>query len=264
MYIKYDLVVGIRDSLFIILGVMVYALIFCINLYGTYLNGDYIDSLSTMDYIIFFHEGAEIFYDKSDVYIPITWLLFQFLLCFATVRYPLSELKSNYGNAVLFKGGSREKWIKSKLIWIAIIITVLYFVSYVVIFVFSSLFIGKINMNAIYYEIDFKSSGFFELSKIVYSLFIIPILSSTVLCTVAFCLSLLFNRYVGFTVVISLLVSSVYVGNPLLAGNGSMLLRSDILSPDGINCLSYTISLVIEVVLIDIASVFVFKGCDLI
>lgn len=163
--------------------------------------------------------------NNSEFTIPVIWLLFHSYLLFLVGSYPCNDL-DGYGKNILLFSKNRNQWWICKCIWT--IGSVILFYGLCSIILCISLYFQESNVLIAVENSTLSSilSDKNQLRLLIYSAAILPCLTSVAFSLIQMFLSFLVRPAVGYIIVLSILVISVYMKHPLLIGNYSMMSRN--------------------------------------
>lgn len=240
--VKYDIKWGIVEKwkkyLMMLLLALVISTIFIKNCEYSYAKGKLETMPGYFDYIMNLLHGMKknISNGKDEFKIPVEWMTFHLFIAFSIGNY-LAEDLEKCGVNVIIRGGSRKKWIVSKIIWNILAVLSFYVIIYLGNFVLALINTGKIQLSLTqavsgkFYEMNLEANQV----KYIVALIILPILSSFAISQMQMFLSLFVKPIISFLMVASLLILSAYTMSPYLIGNYSMLQRSAIFMKEGIS-----------------------------
>ena len=156
---------------------------------------------------------------------------------YITLAYPRNDIKG-IGNLILIKASKRTTWWMSKCCWNIIFVFIAYFLSWLVIFIFSIIATINLSINILpnvgllFHIYDQFILNDFEILILT---FIMPLLVSITLSLLQMLLSQIMKPLYSFIIMISILLSSAYTLSPFLIGNYSMPLRSIYVTENGVH-----------------------------
>lgn len=269
--IKHDLTEGIRQNalkyilsffLFSLLSMMFFSSV--ISMYTP--SQQSLSHGSFMDCAIYIFRGMNVYIPspESPFMIPITWLTIQVMAAFLIVSYPTQDLHS-YGVQILTRTKTRGSWWISKCVWNIFTTILFYSIGFIVIMLFALIF-GKLSLfpglelNLIINEVDLQSIGLFEL---VIAVFLLPVLTTIAISLFQMTLSFILTPILSYLITVCVFVSSAYFCLPVFIGNFSMLLRNQLIYPQGSSS-STAIIINISIIVISIMTGYLyFKRYDI-
>ena len=238
--LKYDLHNGIVEEYkkYIVLLLLMIAL--CFDFYLKLCSLDYAQTKISFGDLIFccFAGMKEYVPTPLEPFVfPTRWILFNGIILYITLAYPRNDIKG-IGNLILIKASRRTTWWMSKCCWNIIFVFMAYFLSWLVIFIFSIIVAIDLDINILpNVGLLFQVYNQFILSdfEIFILTFIMPLLVSITLSLLQMLLSQIMKPLYSFIVMISVLLSSAYALSPFLIGNYSMPLRSIYVAEKGVH-----------------------------
>lgn len=235
---------GILREWYYFMPILVLAVIFCIDFYRrtnsicNYLG--YQGNRCFLDYVIFIFGGMQEYFPSPDnsFLFPAIWIVTTGYASFLTLRYPYDDLEG-YGQQIILKAGKRSRWWMSKCLWMCAKTLFYYILIYLVILLCCKVMGGT---AAGYPDPFFIEKIFYikagsmprEFQDILLLLFL-PFLMSLTINMVQLVLGLLCGVAFSFLVSLILLVGSAYYLNPVMLGNGGMLIRSSLINVAGLD-----------------------------
>lgn len=185
-----------------------------------------------MDTIFFIQGGYDpvLIIKEGKIVFPFVWMLIQFLVPFMIYSYCNDDCEG-VGIDFLMKCRSRRLWWNSKCLWNCLTVLSIYAIQYATAFVYG-LCNGNLSMK-INYELFEKISNksvpdnAANVWIIVYML-VMPVVVSLVTALVQMTISMFTNPMIGMLAVMAWNVMSVFINNPLMIGNNSMVVRSSV------------------------------------
>ena len=185
-----------------------------------------------MDTIFFIQGGYDpvLIIKEGKIVFPFVWMLIQFLVPFMIYSYCNDDCEG-VGIDFLMKCRSRRLWWNSKCLWNCLTVLSVYVVQYATAFVYG-LCNGNLSMK-VNYELFEKISNKSVPDNpanvwiIVYML-VMPVVVSLVTALVQMTISMFTNPMIGMLAVMAWNVMSVFINNPLMIGNNSMVVRSSV------------------------------------
>lgn len=185
-----------------------------------------------MDTIFFIQGGYDpvLIIKEGKIVFPFVWMLIQFLVPFMIYSYCNDDCEG-VGIDFLMKCRSRRLWWNSKCLWNCLTVLSVYAIQYATAFVYG-LCNGNLSMK-INYELFEKISNksvpdnAANVWIIVYML-VMPVVVSLVTALVQMTISMFTNPMIGMLAVMAWNVMSVFINNPLMIGNNSMVVRSSV------------------------------------
>ena len=185
-----------------------------------------------MDTIFFIQGGYDpvLIIKEGKIVFPFVWMLIQFLVPFMIYSYCNDDCEG-VGIDFLMKCRSRRLWWNSKCLWNCLTVLSVYAIQYATAFVYG-LCNGNLSMK-INYELFEKISNKSVPDNpanvwiIVYML-VMPVVVSLVTALVQMTISMFTNPMIGMLAVMAWNVMSVFINNPLMIGNNSMVVRSSV------------------------------------
>lgn len=185
-----------------------------------------------MDTIFFIQGGYDpvLIIKEGKIVFPFVWMLIQFLVPFMIYSYCNDDCEG-VGIDFLMKCRSRRLWWNSKCLWNCLTVLSVYAIQYATAFVYG-LCNGNLSMK-INYELFEKISNksvpdnAANVWIIVYML-VMPVVVSLVTALVQMTISMFTNPMIGMLAVMAWNVMSVFINNPIMIGNNSMVVRSSV------------------------------------
>ncbi|MDD4700187.1 MAG: hypothetical protein PHV07_08040 [Oscillospiraceae bacterium] len=268
--IKHDLTIGIRQNapkyIIAILACSFFCMLFFNNVSVMQQSGQVLEDGSLMDCSIFLFRGMAVYIpsQQNPFQIPIIWLIIQVLVALLVVSYPTEDLHS-YGTQILTRAKNRSVWWFSKCIWNGLTTMSFYLVVFMVVFVFTIIF-GKLSflpdqlLNQLINEINLKNVDIGQLS---FALLLLPMLTSIAFSQLQMTLSFILTPIYSFFIIVCIFVASAYFCMPVFIGNFSMLLRNQLVCPQGTGSIvAIIINLSVTIISIVIGYVH-FSKCDI-
>jgi len=189
------------------------------------------------DVLAYFFAGSDYYRidDKLPFELPIGWLIQQILVAVLVGNYIVRDLDGQ-ALQVLVRVGGRRMWWLSKCLWVVATVLAFYAMEAVVALAAAAVFGGA--AGGMGDGVAIKVLGFslsaFDARQLATSL-LLPIALSLALSLAQVALSLVTGPFVSFLAVVSFVAVSVYFGFPLLIGDCSMMARSAIVQPGGVD-----------------------------
>lgn len=173
---------------------------------------------------------------SSEFTIPVIWLLYQSYLLFLVGSYPVNDM-AGYGRNILLFSRNRNQWWMSKCIWITGSVMLYYCLCYVFLW-FSLALHGRSIMSVVDNPVlSVIMSDGNQLWVLIGSVVMLPYITSLTLSLLQMFLSFFSRPAFGYLVSICILVISVYIKNPLIIGNYSMMSRNVLFVQGGLTFL---------------------------
>ena len=244
--LKYDLKNGIAASLKKYLIVIMMAVVFCADYFLRYsqMIKHYAlpPKLSVVDYVFYIFAGRDEYRPGTgDVFsFPALWTLLLVFILFMTLYYPFNDL-FGFGKHILMNVRSRKIWWLSKCCWVAVTVIIVYALIFVVAIVFSLItnasFTGVLSSYALAtanHDADYFSYYDCNIGiQLLQPLFVI-----IAMCLVQFTFSLLVKPNISFMISVAHLIAASFYMTPFLPANYAMLMRSDIITDNGMTLYS--------------------------
>lgn len=223
--------------------------------------------------IVFYCFGGMKEYIPSDTnpfIFPVIWTLIQLLLFYITLYYPFKDLDS-IGQQVLVRNKSRNMWWISKSIWNFLSVSIFYLTSYLSIVIFCLVNRIPITLDV---NIEFIRGSFglideinvekSELTTLLLAIYLLPFLISVSLNSLQMTISLYVKPFASFCISSIIILICAYCMHPLLIGNYSMPIRSNLILNNGMDLLT-GVAIATGVLLISfVLGLFKFKHYDII
>ncbi|MGN0319485.1 MAG: DUF2705 family protein [Lachnospira sp.] len=237
--VKYDIINGIvhQWKKFAVLAV-VYAVIIA-EFLARYKIKNLGEMYTTADIILWLFKGMDWITDtQRNIEIPTAYMLPNILIAFIIGNYPFKDI-NGYGGMVLIRARKKSVWWVGKCVWA--VFTAL--VSYGI------MFVEVLSVSAVGGEVTFrvgkqmcsKICGYnrmyiennTNLTKLAICMVLVGLLTTIAVNLVQMCMSQIAGPIVGYIVVVTVLVMSVFVRSFLVIGNGFMAMRNSLYSPEG-------------------------------
>lgn len=270
MYFKYDLK---QDTFYNILKFIVpiiITIISCLTIYKETQEANSIGlidrNIEFIDMYIYLFKGEKPFNpnELESFKFPFNWFMLNIGLMLIIGDYPFCELYNNHGMTILIKGGSRIKWILSKIVLIFINCIMYFLVIILTLFLFCNMnnipiiFVLKPSNSDILVSCTTSITGF-NLLKLL----IMPFLTFTALSYFQLLISFLINNIYGFVAILILESVSVFFDKTIFIGNCSMLIRNSIFKYSNIDTNQSMVILSIVIVVSIATNIIYFKNCDI-
>lgn len=218
----------------------------------------------TWDVVFYMLMGMEEYIpgDKEFV-LPYVWMSIQFICAFLVYGYVNDDLEG-YGRNILLISRNRRLWWYSKCVWSFIMTLGVYVFLFLISVVISAFYGGGTEFTPQVYELLTDMEYNPDLSvRIKIFLMVVPCISSMALTLFQLLVSLISGPAVPLLLVMSVEVLSAYYTRFYLVGNYSMILRSNVLVPEGLKpSVGILISLT-GIVIIIIAGGYLFEKKDI-
>lgn len=156
---------------------------------------------------------------------PVFWMVIQLYIAYVLGSYPIYD-KSRYGIMLLLRTKNRKKWWAGKVIWTLIMISVLYFIMYILFFCMSDQRESWWKIRSAYtyiYNADYSILGLQEICLLI---FILPILTACALALLQLLMIFATNPIVAYGITGFLCAGSAFYESPFFIANNSMMIRS--------------------------------------
>lgn len=189
------------------------------------------------DLVIHMFQGMKV-YDPSsgsEFDIPVVYLFISLYTAYLIGNYAQKDLCS-HGLYILLRSKKRGQWWLSKCVWNVVTVLVFYLFAYLGI-VLAAMFTGALSFQPsgdIHLMVADIAEEVFQNNRWVFIVVLMPILTSIALALLQMALSFFLKPVFSFIVIVCIVVVSAYYCSPFWIGNYSMLLRSDLVIPDGI------------------------------
>lgn len=226
---------------------------------------------SWFDYIIYCFAGlpsVETLVRNKDFKLPIFWLL-QIVIClYLSLDYILYDL-SNSGSQVIIRGGSRTQWFISKCLWNLSSIIIYFMIAWLTVFLSAICAGAKITLHytdAILYfscnTLPAESAGASSLCNEL-TAFALPLATYAALNMLQMTLSVFLKPVIAFLICVSLPIIALFWNSSLVLGNGAILLRNDMFTPNGNNTISMVMVSLFTILMCILLGCFQFKKYDI-
>lgn len=268
--IKSDIIIGImkKPIIFIAFGFIILIDCLHLNLQFSQYNQIFDTSFTAgaMDYLLYIFSGMNVYIPSPSAIfdIPITWLTFHLIILFAISNYISSSINTT-GIQMLVRTRSRFKWYVSKCIWGFMTVIAFYVISFIVVSAISicnTSFSSDINNEVMNFVLRTSDETNFNSINIA-AVILIPAITSLALAYFQMLLEIVTSSVLGYISSIVVLVLSAFTNTPLLFGNNSMLLRSELVMDGGIKVITAIIINIVVVILSLIIGYIAFKRKDI-
>ena len=216
------------------------------------------------DYLIYTFKGMEVYIPSPDkkFEIPIIWLAMNLYVSFIIGDYPLKDIQG-FGQQILIRSNHRGQWWFSKCLWNLCSVFLFYLIGNLVILLFALTFstvsISPTEISSVFSAVDIN-----QLIGHTWMLFVfvMPFLISITLSLLQMTLEFVTKPVFSYAMAVTILVLSGYFFTPWLIGSNSMLLRSKIVSANGIPFAKAALGAIFLMVLIIVIGYFLFKKYD--
>lgn len=220
-----------------------------------------------MDTIFFIQGGYDpvLIIKEGKIVFPFVWMLIQFLVPFMIYSYCNDDCEG-VGIDFLMKCRSRRLWWNSKCLWNCLTVLSVYVVQYATAFVYG-LCNGNLSMK-VNYELFEKISNKSVPDNpanvwiIVYML-VMPVVVSLVTALVQMTISMFTNPMIGMLAVMAWNVMSVFINNPLMIGNNSMVVRSSVYNAQRIQVWQSVAVCIVVYIVVYVAGMIGFNKKDI-
>lgn len=263
--LQHDIKIGISDN---VSKYILAAAFFCFSslmFYSSAINLNIKASL--IDCAIYIYEGMNVYIPSAEnaFKIPIIWLLLQIIIAFIILNYPTQDLHK-YGIQILTRTKKKFSWWISKCFWNIVSVILFYAVGFVIIFIFSTV-LGVISFaptdqaSEAINMVNLRNANNFD---VIICVFILPLITSVAVSLLQMAVSFIIKPIYSYICIVSLMLASAYYFSPILIGNFSMLLRNNVVYPNGIiSAVAITIDIIIIFISIFMGYCF-FKKRDII
>lgn len=221
-------------------------------------------SISITDYYTNFFIGRTLdefsrFSISSPIELPPYWICLNIFLAFIVAYYPERDLKEFCTISVL-KMGSRKKWWAGKCLFIGWS-TIL---AYIILFLSGMVFSVATNHEWIW-ELQYQAGLWQQVDgKQFFLIYVfIPIMTMMVIGMAETILSFCFTTEVGFLVVVSYLLVSVYEKSYFLLGNFLMFVRNDCYEQGGLSVYLEAVIVVIGMIVLYVIGRYFVSSCNI-
>ena len=220
-----------------------------------------------MDTIFFIQGGYDpvLIIKEGKIVFPFVWMLIQFLVPFMIYSYCNDDCEG-VGIDFLMKCRSRRLWWNSKCLWNCLTVLSVYAIQYATAFVYG-LYNGNLSMK-VNYELFEKISNksvpdnTANVWIIVYML-VMPVVVSLVTALVQMTISMFTNPMIGMLAVIAWNVMSVFINNPIMIGNNSMVVRSSVYNAQRIQVWQSVAVCIVVYIVVYVAGMIGFNKKDI-
>lgn len=188
--------------------------------------------------------------------IPVHWMVGSIICTFSCLNYPFKEL-NGYGRQILIRGRSRSQWWFSKCAWVLFRSISFYMLAWLTVFVVAAIWSGGISLNLnqelLRELLMVDITDIHILKEKINIVLFMQLLTYSTLNLIQISFSIFIGPLLGFIVMLVLYILSIYYMHPLLIGNYSMLLRSNLFFQGGLDYrigISICIVMCITVVLV--------------
>ena len=240
--LKFDITNGILRNKFFMISTFALSALFMIdNFINMNRIREYNVECSFGDVLTYIYGGMKNYVSSREdrFRFPAIWTTLFITQLFGTLNYPYKDLNS-YGKQILIRTNGRMLCWLSKCIW-NIIYTLLYHATiwsfcliYCIAFKYNIDF--SINVKLIAYNFEIPQPELVEnISKLPLYIFLVPVITSIVLCLIEMTLSLFFKTINSFLIMSCITICSAYLSKSFMIGNYGMIIRCKEILPDGIN-----------------------------
>lgn len=239
--IKQDLLYGTFKQIMLFLFLIIMVLV-CLNGWYEYVVSlkryGLTDGIGTFaDYYLFTLKGEDIYEVSwnSKFQVPIYWMGINLFIALSVGGY-FSEDLTGYGRMKILYGGSRERWVLSKLIWITA--HVLFCYGMICITTVSFCIMKGIplsfHLSEAIWESTMPAVLNLSMTQLIEIVVVLPFFSTLVISIVQNGFAVFFQPHTGYIFACGILMASAYWTKPLLIGNYIMWGRSRLLHEKGV------------------------------
>ncbi|MGN0318396.1 MAG: hypothetical protein ACI4E1_10755 [Lachnospira sp.] len=238
----------LKNSIVMIMLAIGFALLACVYYRGKFTQG-FTGSLFSLDYLLYLFKGADIVnvgQASAKMDIPIMYLGMALAFSYITGR----NIYSENDHIIFTYSKSRPGWYTGKVAGLFVVV-----LAVISLITLTGCIFGGFNMN--YYSNESTYLVQYDYNKMTGAgemfLYIAVIyLTYMAVIMLQVTVSLIFNSVTGFLVAMAVCIMSIFINNPVLFGNGAMLIRYNIFTINGENVIT---ALVINVAVIVISYV---------
>lgn len=244
--LKYDLKNGIirRWPSYIVAVIMGITFFSHMKMMADSLETSHIDleKATVMNYLFYLVKGMEKYIPSPDnpFEFPVVWMIIFAYGLFLTLQYPFQDM-STCGQQVLIRVGNKGNWWLGKCIWNIVSLVCYFFVLYGTIIVLCkcsgiNITLGySNNVNETIFGIT--SNQQIQPKQLLLLVFLLPVFVAICMSIFQMCIGLFIKPIYSFVITMAILVLSAYYQSPWCIGNYAMIMRSEILVPDGMSSL---------------------------
>lgn len=194
---------------------------------------------TTGDLFLWIFKGMDwITKTQQNIEIPTAYILPNVLIGFIIGNYPFKDI-NGYGGLVLMRTGEKSIWWISKCIW-AILVAVISYSIMIVEVVIISLVNGRVSLDT-NPTVEIKVSGYDrtivesnnQLTKLIIVVVLVSFITTIALNLIQILVSQILGPIIGYIVIISILIVSIFARSFFVVGNGFMAIRSNLYSVNG-------------------------------
>lgn len=194
----------------------------------------YYERLTWVDYLIYCFKGTMpliMVRSYAEFYLPVLWILVNGSILFLCLEYPLKDLTME-GQQIIVRSNTRIGWYLSKCCWI-LASSLLYFCCAILAAVIVCLLNGgtleiKNTPEITKLYVNSLKPVEFSTLDVILAVILAPLTSLTALNMLQMTLCILTKPIYAFLINIILLMISAYYPSEFLLGNGTMIVRSDL------------------------------------
>ena len=236
-------------------------LFFCFSfkeLYGSMVFTGLIENRPSFgDTLVYIFSGMKEFVPdpNANFEYPMIWLSCQVLICFLVGDYAPKDM-TTYGQQYLIRSTHKSYWLIGKIIYCVLSVLTFYAVGYATVWCFN-LFWG--DPSIVFHDdvcgiLTFIGTDQLTGTELFFGVFLLPVLTSSVLAVFQMTLSLLIKPIYSLLCTATYISASAYYLSYVFIGNYSMMLRSksvvETLSSTGGNCFDERIAIAVDCILI--------------
>lgn len=259
-YIKYLILIIIFSIMSIVFIKTV------MNFTGT---GTIVNKFSIGDLLMYWFKGMKEYNTNENIPfdMPAQYIVLGIFLAFLIGDYPVKDL-NGFGKDILVRTKKRDYWWNSKCIWnfltVLIFYSILFGIMLVICLLYGNLSLSpNIDISNRLCGLQLKPDYIFPMHHLILGFFVLPILTSLALSFLQMTLSLLFNSFISYMCIISILVASAFYKSDFLIGNYLMVKRYSWYKNGGIHELSGVLMCISIIVLSYLIGMFYFKLYDI-
>lgn len=245
--IRHDLTVGLLHAWPKFLPVLLIFLIPAFQMGGMIRSAAAMGHLSGVftwgDMALYAFRGMNVYIPSpgTSFEIPVVWLLINLYLAYIIGNYPIKDIHG-YGQQILLRSRKRGQWWVGKCVWNILSVVVYYGLGWLTLAAATLLTGGRLSLQVTpellgpILQIQQAPTA-----RLILSAALLPVAYSVSLSCLQMMVMMMLKPIGGYVAATCVTAASAYFYTPFLIGNGSMLLRSDLVMENGI---SLTVSLV--------------------